>query len=430
MPQQARLPLPPSLYSETAAPGIETSSLRGDALASVAIIGAGYTGLSAALHLAECGIDAIVLETHEPGWGASGRNGGQVNPGFKLDPERVERDFGPERGPRLVALAWNAPRTVFELIERHCIACEAEVRGTLRAAGTAHSEQEVRNSAEQVIRRGFPARLLDRAATTAATGADRYRCGLLFECGGAINPLAYTRGLARAAAKAGARICGGTPVLGLRSENGRWLVRTRTGDVRADHVIVATNGYTDDLVPGLRRSIIALYSAIVATAPLPDDLARIVVPARVVTYEVSDVTVYYRVDSANRLLIGGRSISRDLISAGDCRFLVREAERLWPALSGAGWTHGWNGRVAVTTDQYPHLHEPAPGLHIALGYNGRGIAMATVMGEQLCRRIMGASEADLALPITPIRPIPGHRFWRLGVAVAITRGRLGGWLAR
>jgi len=128
-----RLPLPPSLYVETARAAPVTAPLDGDRSVSVAVIGGGFTGLSCALHLAEQGVDVAVLEAHEPGWGASGRNGGQVNPGLKHDPDRVEADFGADLGRRMVALSGNAPNVVFDLIQRHQIACEAQQSGTLRA---------------------------------------------------------------------------------------------------------------------------------------------------------------------------------------------------------------------------------------------------------------------------------------------------------
>ena len=134
MPEFTRQALPPSLYAETARPAVMTQPLDGDKRVSIAIIGGGFTGLSTALHLAEQGADVMVLEAHEPGWGASGRNGGQVNPGLKQDPDQVEADFGPELGRRMIAMSWNAPNVVFDLIKRHQITCEALQSGTIRAA--------------------------------------------------------------------------------------------------------------------------------------------------------------------------------------------------------------------------------------------------------------------------------------------------------
>src|ERR1700733_610009 len=166
-----RLPLPPSLYAETARPAPATPPLDGDKRVSVAVIGGGFTGLSAALHLAERGVDVAVLEAHEPGWGASGRNGGQVNPGLKHDPDVVERDFGSDLGRRMVALSGNAPNTVFELIQRHQIDCQALQSGTLRAAVSPRDAAAIRATEAQWTRRDAPVALLDAEALQQATGS-------------------------------------------------------------------------------------------------------------------------------------------------------------------------------------------------------------------------------------------------------------------
>ncbi len=419
-----RSPLPPSLYAETAGPGIEAPPLHGEARASVAVVGGGFTGLSTALHLAERGADVVVIESNEPGWGASGRNGGQVNPGLKHDPNAIARDFGPDRASRMVALSGGAPDTVFHLIERHQIVCEARQGGTLRAARSANAARAVAAAADQYAKHGAPVALLDRAGVAAATGTDLYECALLDRRGGSVNPLGYARGLARAARNAGARIHGGTPALGLSRSAGGWRVATPHGAVQADQVVLATNGYTDTLWPGLARSIVPVRSMIAATEPLAPSVAAAVLPGRSVLWEQAGVTVYYRVTEDNRLLMGGRSPLRELRGEQDGRVLVRLAEARWPALAGVRWTHLWNGTLAMSTDHYPHLHELAPGVFACLAYNGRGVAMATVMGLEIAARLTGAAEADLAMPLVPLRPIRFHRFWRAGVAMRVARGRI------
>ena len=188
--------------------------------------------------------------------------------------------------------------------------------------------------------------------------------------------------------------------------------------------MLATNGYTDDLWPDLRQSVIPVFSAIAATEPLPAELARPILRERSVLYEVGFNTVYYRLDAQDRLLMGGRSPLRSISGPGEAGFLRRYALKLWPGLKATAWTHAWNGRVAVTADHYPHFHEPADNVHVSLGYNGRGIAMSTVMGDVLARRILGAPEAELPMPITALHPIRFHGLWRPAAACRLIYGRV------
>ncbi len=423
-----RLPLPPSLYAETARPAAEAPPLDGDRTVSVAVIGGGFTGLSTALHLAEQGTDVAVLEAHEPGWGASGRNGGQVNPGLKYDPDQVEHDFGSELGRRMVAMSWNAPNTVFELVRRHQIQCDASQSGTIRAAWHPGNEAEIRASHAQGAARGMPVELLEREAMRQATGTDRYLCALLDRRGGHVNPLGYARGLAQAAVQAGAAVHGGTPAQRVWRDGGKWHVQTPTGTVHAERLVLATNGYTDGLWPALRRTLIPVYSAVVASEPLPEEMAQAIFPARASLYELGKITTYYRLDRQNRVLMGGRSRQGAVAGPGDLGFLRRYAERLWPQIKGVRWTHGWNGQLAVTPDHYPHIHEPAEGVTVCLGYNGRGVAMASAMGPQLARRVLGGRAAEIDMPITDLKPVPFHGLWKTAVAARVVYGRIRDYL--
>jgi glycine/D-amino acid oxidase-like deaminating enzyme len=420
----SRMPLPPSLYAATARPAPATPPLDGDRSVSVVIIGGGFTGLSTALHLAERGVEAVVLEANEPGWGASGRNGGQVNPGLKPDPDEVEHDFGPDMGGRMIAFAWAAPERLFELVRRYQIECDARQGGTLRAAYHHRHAATVASTAEQCMRRGMPVTLLDRDAARAATGSDRYACAMLDRSGGDVQPLDYARGLARAAMQAGAVVHGGTRALSLRRVEGRWQIASPTGTLTADSVVLGGNGYTDDLWPGLRQSVVPVFSSIAASAPLTEATARAIMPARSVLYESGNITVYLRVDQANRLLIGGRGPQQPIRNPDPVRYLIRYAQRLWPALGEVEWTHGWNGQLAMTPDHYPHIHEPAPGLFACLGYNGRGVALSTAMGGEIAKRVTGAPPETLAMPTSPIKPIALHGFWRLGVLAKVLDGRI------
>jgi glycine/D-amino acid oxidase-like deaminating enzyme len=412
-----------NLYQETAEPALTLPTLDGDRRADVIVVGAGLTGLSTALSLAEKGTRVVVLEAHEPGWGASGRNGGQVNPGLKHEPDVVERDFGPDLGARMVALSGSAPSLVFDLIARHAIRCEARRNGTLRAAIRPRQVRRLDAAMEQWARRGVQMELLDSPQMAEATGTDRYAAGLLDRRGGDLNPLSFARGLARAAIANGAAIHGDARVLSLSRSDGQWRARTAGGSVTAEHVVLATNGYTDALWPRLSRTIVPLFGAIIATAPIPAQIVRDIMPSRAALYEIGTVTVYYRVDSAGRLLIGGRGPMREIAETDAVPHLLGYARTLWPALRLVTWTHAWGGRLAMTSDQYPHIHESSRGVISCLGYNGRGLALSTAMGVQLAQRLLNPS-APFDMPIIPMKTIPFHRLWPLAVRAVVTRGRL------
>lgn len=420
---QAPKSLPPSLYADTAVPAVPTPPLDADCTVPVAIIGGGFTGLSTALHLAEQGTSALVLEAREPGWGASGNNGGQVNPGLKHDPDRIEADFGTDLGRRMIAFSYGTTNFTFDLIRRYQIPCEARQNGTLRAAYNESGVAGIKSTAQQCIARGMPVTLLDRSQLRGITGTDRYLCAMLDSRGGDLHPLSYARGLARAAISAGAVVHGETPALSLNRESGRWRIATPRATVMADKVLLATNGFSDDLWPGLRRSIVPVFSSIAATAPLPDAVVREIMPTRSALYESGHITVYYRIDQQNRLLMGGRGPMRWISQPSDIAYLMRYAERLWPQLKGVAWTHAWNSRLAITPDHYPHVHEPAENLLISLGCNGRGVALSTAMGAQLARRLIDG-KAEIDMPVSTIRPMVLHAFWPLGVRTAVLAGRV------
>ena len=229
-----------------------------------------------------------------------------------------------------------------------------------------------------------------------------------------MQPLSYTRGLARAAQQAGARIhersMAGTPQRG----GGQWVVSTATGSVRADKVIIGTNGYTDlagaqGPWPKLARTVIPVYSYIAATRPLSDDLRRTILPKGQAVSDSRRLLRYFRLDAAGRMVMGGRGRTRDSAERSDYASIIASAVELYPQLRGFEWEFVWGGKVAVTLDHLPHLHELAPGVHAALGYNGRGVAMATVMGKVLADRVQGRGAA--VFPESPLRPVPLHR-WR------------------
>jgi glycine/D-amino acid oxidase-like deaminating enzyme len=419
---------PPASAWSAAEPLPATRPLEGDRRADVAVVGAGYTGLSAALHLAERGADVVVLDAAEPGWGGSGRNGGQVIPGLKDDPDELEKKFGADMGRRMWQITGGAADFVFALIARHKIACQAHQSGWISAAPTAAAMATLRARTEQWQRRGAPVELLDRQRVAELTGTTCYAGGMLDRRAGALQPLAYVRGLARAAKAAGAAIHGRSAATRLEAQAGSWRVVTSGGAVTASTVILATNAYTDDVWPGLRRTVLPVQSYQVATQPLPEVVRRRVLPGGQAVSDLRRILFYFRLDPEGRLLMGGRG---PLDDAGDPALFARleaAAARFFPQMGAPQWEHRWSGRVALTADHLPHLHEPRPGVLIGLGYNGRGVAMATVMGKLLADRALGVPAAELGWPVTPIAPIPLHA-WRLPVmALVVHWKRFQDWL--
>ena len=415
MPNFQPKPLVPSLYAETARPPVVCHALVGDLDTRVTIVGAGFTGLSAALHLAEAGYEPVVIDANEPGWGASGRNGGQVNPGFKHTPDEMEQEFGAELGRRMIALCGGAPTELFDLVKRLGIDCDAANAGTIRAVVTERFLGDVTQAHGQWAARGAPVVWLDREGMRAATGSESYIGGLLDKRGGSVNPLGYARGLAEAAQKAGATIFSGTPALRIEQQGARWKLTTPQGVITCDKVILGTNGYTDALWPKLAQTVVPVHSAIAATEPLPPEIAQAILPQRHVVYENSRFYGYYRVDSGGRFLLGARGAMHDTSDPADYQHIIDHSTKLFPTLKQAKWRWFWNGQVAITADRYPHIHEPAPGVHIGLGYNGRGVAMGTAVGRRLAKRVAGGAVEDLDLPVTGITPMAFHRFWRIGV---------------
>jgi glycine/D-amino acid oxidase-like deaminating enzyme len=422
-------PAPPaSVWTVSAEPAPQTPPLQGDRRADIVVVGAGYTGLSAALHAAERGADVVVLDVAEPGWGASGRNGGQIIPGLKHEPDELEHQYGEATGRRMWQIAGTAADFVFDLVARHKIACHAQRCGWIAAAPHARALESLRARTEQWQRRGAPVELLDAARIAELTGTAAYIGGMLDRRAGALQPLAYARGLAQAAQRAGAAIHGGSAVTRLEPSAGTWRATTAGGTVSARTVILATNAYSDDLWPGLARTVLPVQSYQVATAPLPAEARRQVLPGGQVVSDLRRILFYFRLDPDGRLLMGGRGPLHD---RGDPALFARleaTARRLFPQIGAVRWEHRWSGRVALTADHLPHLHEPRPGVLGALGYNGRGVAMATVMGRLLADRALGATPDQIGWPVTPIAPIPLHG-WRLpAMALVVRWKRLQDWL--
>ena len=387
--------------------------------AQVVVIGAGYTGLSAALHAAAAGCEVIVLEARAVGEGGSGLNGGQVIAGLKHDPDLLVARYGERIGEQFTALSAEAPDLVFDLIRRHSIECDAVRTGWMQLAVSESHLPLLQQRAEQWRRRGADVATLSDREAAGLTGSTRYCGGWIDRRGGTVQPLAYLRGLARAAMASGVRIFTHSPVEQLSRAADGWRLESAGGSVNARTVIVATDAYTDRAFDALRRTLVTVPSIQVATAPLPASLRATLLPGGQSVSDTQRLLCYFRLDAAGRLVLGTRGSYADVPVPARTTAHERALRAIHPELAGIPLQYRWGGLVALTRDGLPHLHEPAPGLLAGLGYNGRGVAMATALGRLLARRALGEPAASLGFPLTPMRPIRLHGFSRLAARATI-----------
>lgn len=418
-------PLGPSLWAATAPPAPPTPPLEGERTVEAMVIGGGYLGLSAALRLAERGREVALLEAREPGWGGSGRNGGQVIPGIKFDPRELAAKVGPQAAEALAAFVGATADLVFELIERHDMDVPRARAGWIQGAHTPAALDTVKARADDWAQRGVAARFLDRDEVSARLGTTRYLGGWFDPRGGAVQPLAYARGIARAAIRAGATLHGDSPVVSLRHEAPFWVATTKSGArLRARRVLLGTGGYSGDLIPTLRQTVIAPNSYIVATEPLSDNLRASTMPGGLVSSDTRQLLLYFRQDHEGRLLMGGRGPFREPKAASDWAHLERVLGRMFPQIGAPRIAYRWCGRVALTRDFLPHLHEPEPGLLIDIGCMGRGVGLQTAMGRAMADHVASEGRDPLPFAKTAITPLPLHALHQAYVAAIIAWYRL------
>ena len=396
------------LWEATAPAAPDTPPLRGRSEADVVVIGAGFTGLSAALHAAEGGLRVVVLEAVEVGFGASGRNVGLVNAGLWVMPEQLPHRLGAPHGERLLQSLGDAPSLVFDLVARHGIACEAVRQGTLHCAVGAPGLANLRARAAQWQRLGAPVRLLDANETAARVGTTAYAGALRDARAGTIQPLAYVRGLAHAAAGAGASVHGGSPVAGVEDRGTAWRVRTAAGaEVDARWIIVATNAYglPAGPWPGVAAELVRMPYFNLATPPLPPALRRAILPHGEGAWDTRTVLSSFRLDVTGRLVFGSIGALRGRGRAVHAQWGRRALGRLFPQLAGMAFEHAWYGWIGTTPDALPRLHVLARNVVGFSGYNGRGIGPGTVFGRELARLALGQATLDeLSLPASAIAP--------------------------
>lgn len=392
------------LWERTAPPAPVTSPLKGKSTADVVIVGGGYTGLSAALHLAERGTDVVLLEAAEIGFGGAGRNVGLINAGMWVMPDNFSKELGEDYGERALELLGNGPYLVRELIEKHGISCELQTSGTLHCAVGAEGLEELEERARQWQKRGAPVTVLDAAETERRIGTRAYAGSLLDMRAGTLQPLAYARGLAHAAVKAGARLHTGSPVISTGEANSRKIVRTAQGEVSADWIIVATDAYSTGPWAQVRREQVHLPYFNLATRPLSANLRRSILPNCEGCWDTKEVLSSFRMDQAGRLVFGSVGALRGTGAAIHKAWARRSLNRLFPQLGEVEFEAEWYGKIGMTDNALPRFHRFGTNVIGFSGYNGRGISPGSTFGKVLAHHILGdIAEANLPLPLTTVK---------------------------
>ena len=396
----------PSWYAASAAARADHPALEGRIRADVCIVGGGYTGLSAALHLARRGYDVALVEAHRVGWGASGRNGGQVGTGQRLGQIELEAMLGEGHARRLWDLAEEAKATVKGLVAECGFDCDLRP-GVIHAAHRARYLPDLCKEADHLAQAyGYETEYLEGEAFRAVVGSRSYHGGVLDPGAAHLHPLNYALGLARAAAAAGVRIFERSAAVSLRHAP-KPLVETARGAVEADHLILACNGYLGRLEPGISARVMPINSFIIATEPLPEARARRLIANGMAVADSKFVVNYYRLSADNRLLFGGRE-SYGYRFPSDIKTFVRRAMLdIYPDLADVKIEYGWGGTLAITMNRLPHLARPGPSTLSASGYSGHGVALATLAGKLAAEAVAGQAERWDALASVPSQRFPG-----------------------
>lgn len=397
---------PDSWYAATADPLPDCAPLAGDGRADVCVVGAGYTGLSAALHLARRGYAVTVLEAQCIGFGASGRNGGQVGSGQRVEQSELEHMVGPEDAAKLWEIGEAAKAKVKSLIADHQIDCnwrDGVAHADWRAADVPGTHDEVAHLRDRYGYREVQA--LGRDGIAALTGTDVFAGGAVDRGAGSLHPLRYVLGLARAAQSAGVTIHERSEVTELTSSP-RTAVRTATGSVTADHVILACNGYLGGLEPRLAARIMPINNFIVATAPLGPEFDAIL-PGGEAVADSRFVVNYWRMSHDRRLLFGGGESYGPRFPRDIAALVRRNLAQVYPQLADVPIAHAWGGTLAITLSRLPCFFMPAPGVLAMAGYSGHGVALATLAGDIAAETVAGQAERFDLMARLPVPLFPG-----------------------
>ncbi|MFV1600475.1 MULTISPECIES: NAD(P)/FAD-dependent oxidoreductase [unclassified Phaeobacter] len=420
---------PDSWYAATATPLAPFAPLTGDARADVCVVGGGYTGLSAALHLAEAGRSVILLEANRVGFGASGRNGGQLGSGQRMEQDGLENLLGTADAEKLWQLAEDAKDLVKSLITRHDIDCHLKPGIAHACFSKGEVDHEHRYVEHLQNRYGYQEiTALDHDGLQAICPSPAYVGGSLDMGAAHLHPLKYALGLARAAAAAGVRICEGSEVLNI-DEGKQIRLRTAAGEVVADQLVLACNGYLGGLNRRVAARVMPINNFIAATAPLGAETARVL--ARDVAVADSKFVVnYFRLSHDGRLLFGGGE-SYGYRFPSDIAATVRKPMvQIFPHLRDVKIDYAWGGTLAITMKRMPYLVRLAPNVLSASGYSGHGVGTATHAGQLMAQAIAGESDGFDTMARVPAPAFPGGTAMRSPLlALAMTwyalRDRIG-----
>lgn len=403
---------PTSWYAATANSSLQFPKLQGKVNADVCIVGAGYTGLSAALHLAERGYKVVLLDAHRVGWGASGRNGGQVGTGLNKDQFELESMFGKTQARALWDLTLESVQLCKDLIQKYQISCDLQA-GIIHAD---HRQRFVKDSQAyaEKLQRDYDyhdMHFLDQAALKDELHSPLYYGGLLNLGAAHLHPLNYALGLAQAAQQAGVEIYEQSPVLSYSNGN-KVQVSLEQGSVEADYLILACNGYLDNLEPKVAARVMPINNYIVATEPLSTAQVQDLIPKRYAVADSAFVVNYFRLSTDNRLLFGGGE-SYSFEFPNDIPALVRPRMlAVFPQLAESELDYAWGGTLAVTVNRLPYFTRLQPNVFSVSGYSGHGVALATFAGKLLSEVISGTAERFDLMAKLPNWPFPGGTLLR------------------
>ncbi|GAA6211112.1 FAD-dependent oxidoreductase [Hyphomicrobiales bacterium 4NK60-0047b] len=401
-----------TLWSNVTKTRVPHASLKNEHQANIAIIGGGFTGLSTALHLLDGEQSVTLIEAAEIGFGASGRNSGQVIPTMSgTEPDVIIKKHG-EAGVRFAKLIASSAHYLFDLVKRENIACEAEQNGWFQPAHTSGRLSLSRKRVESWSKLGGKVSLLNAKSSAELIGSDQWHGGLLCHSGGHINPLALVHGLAEKVTQRGCQIFENTPALTLNKVKSKWHIKTTEGFIVADKVLLATNAYTDqfeqNLHPKQSRSIIPVTTYQMATEPLDKNLRKTILPQNHAVSDTRGDLRFFRWDKRNRLITGGALIYQASAETRLKKIIGERLNQTFHKLGTPKFDYIWSGRIGMTADRIPRFYSPEPGLWSWTACNGRGIALSITLGNVFAKALTGTPINELAIPITPIRPYPLH----------------------